>query len=120
MAGMGRNLPLSASDQIGATECPIDRLSTFDAQRHIVRRWSEGRSAVTNVRVALSLSDWLQNWLDRPSATARMDQLRRSAAEKNVLEMIEHYRHNPERRKLHGLPEVGWEDEVRRRHGGHK
>ena len=46
------------------------------------------------------------------------DEMQRNPMEIHVKNMIESYgRMSPEERATHGLPETGWEDEVRRRFG---
>lgn len=70
--------------------------------------------------VAPSLALWLQDWLDRPTAGERMQQhgadANNSAMNSHLRYMLEFYEKNPEKRAEHGLPELGWEDELRRRH----
>lgn len=71
---------------------------------------------------AKSLAEWLQAWLDRPSAGDRVteqqarwkEEGRRMAAQG----MVAFYaKKTPEERAAMGLPEVGWEDELLKRNG---
>ncbi len=70
--------------------------------------------------LAPSLAGWLEEWLNRPTAGERMAAEREremnGARDAHLRNMMEYYEKNPEKRTEHGLPEVGWEDEVRRRH----
>ena len=69
---------------------------------------------------APSLAAWLEDWLERPTVAERMQEQREqsmaNAMTSHLKNMLEFYEKNPEKRAEHGLPEVGWEDEVRRRH----
>ena len=69
-----------------------------------------------------SLAALFDKWLGEPTAMERMRQTMgatfRDPMATHVRNLIESYsRMTPEERVAHGLPEVGWEDEVRRRHG---
>ena len=71
---------------------------------------------------AASLAEWLEQWLLRRTAGETVqeqeDEIRRNPMEIHVKNMIESYgRMSPEERAAQGLPETGWEDEVRRRYG---
>ncbi len=72
--------------------------------------------------VASSLAEWLEKWLERPTVGERMQQssadAQRSAMDSHLRYMLEFYETNPDKRSEHGLPDVGWEQEVRRRHSG--
>lgn len=70
--------------------------------------------------LAPSLEAWLEDWLARPTAGERLaaarDEGQRGAMNAHLTYMMEFYEKNPDKRAEHGLPEVGWEEEVRRRH----
>jgi SMI1 / KNR4 family (SUKH-1) len=73
-------------------------------------------------RLAPSLGAWLEAWLDRPALgdwmAAVREQDRRNAKARALQSILDYYEKNPAQRAEDGLPEVGWEDEVRRRHPG--
>lgn len=70
--------------------------------------------------VAPSLAAWLEQWLDRPTLGERLaaerEKAQSGAMNAHLNYMMNFYEKNPEKRAEHGLPEVGWEEEVRRRH----
>jgi hypothetical protein len=72
--------------------------------------------------LAPNLGAWLEAWLDRPAPGDWMAAVRekdRRDAKKGALQSIlDYYEKSPAQRAQDGLPEVGWEDEVRRRHPG--
>jgi hypothetical protein len=66
---------------------------------------------------ARTLTAWIEQWLEEPTALERMDAERSEAGERMVLQSIETFgRMSPEARAGHGLPETGWEEAVRQRH----
>jgi hypothetical protein len=72
---------------------------------------------------ASDLAAWLEEWLGRPTAGERLQGQRQDDPDRNpmtihVRNMLEFYsKMTPEERARHQLPGIGWEDEVRRRHG---
>ncbi|MEO5494672.1 MAG: SMI1/KNR4 family protein [Sphingomonas sp.] len=67
---------------------------------------------------AASLAAWIDRWLDAPDAQDALATIRKEAAERTALVTIAHFAAmTAEQRAKHGLPETGWEDELRRRHG---
>jgi len=65
------------------------------------------------------LSSMLERWLGEPTAMERMAATRGEAASESAQVAIDYYaKLSPKERADHGLPETGWEDELRRRHGG--
>jgi hypothetical protein len=63
------------------------------------------------------LAAMLERWLGEPTAMERMQATRSEAANERAELAIDYYAElSPEERAEHGLPEIGWEDEVRRRH----
>ena len=69
-----------------------------------------------------SIAELFDKWLGEPTAMERMrqstEEMMRDAMATHVRNLIESYsRMSPEERATHGLPEEGWEDEVRRRFG---
>lgn len=72
--------------------------------------------------LAPSLGAWLEAWLDRQSPGDLMAAVRekdkREAKDGALRAILDYYEKNPAERAKDGLPEAGWEDEVRRRHPG--
>ena len=70
--------------------------------------------------LAPTLAAWLEEWLDRPTLGERLAAARAegsaNAMNAHLNYMMNFYEKNPDKRAEHGLPEVGWEEEVRRRH----
>jgi len=68
---------------------------------------------------AEDLAAMLERWLGEPTAMERMAKTRAKAASESAQVAIDYYaKLSPEERAGHGLPATGWEDELRRRHGG--
>jgi hypothetical protein len=70
---------------------------------------------------AETLAEWLEQWLDQPSAGDKLQQqmadIREHPGETHIRNMIEMYgRMSPEERAAKGLPETGWEQQVRDRY----
>jgi len=72
--------------------------------------------------LAPTLGAWLEAWLDRPSPGDWMASVRekdrRNAKSGALQAILDYYQKNPGERARDGLPEIGWEDEIRRRHPG--
>jgi hypothetical protein len=70
--------------------------------------------------LAPSLAAWLEEWLGRPTMGERLKAERQKAhagaMDAHLNYMMSFYEKNPEKRAEHGLPDLGWEEEVRRRH----
>jgi hypothetical protein len=65
-----------------------------------------------------SLEAWLEDWLQSETTADAMERLRREQASKTAQVAIDHYTQaGADARAAAGLPDVGWEDELRRRHG---
>jgi hypothetical protein len=71
--------------------------------------------------LAPSLTAWLQDWLDSPTAGERLAATRaeaqQGASSGHVEFLLDFYAKNPDKRAERGLPDEGWEEEVRRRYG---
>jgi hypothetical protein len=65
-----------------------------------------------------SLEAWLEDWLQSETTADAMERLLREQASKTAQVVIDYYTQaGADARAAAGLPEVGWEDELRRRHG---
>jgi hypothetical protein len=98
----------------------------LDAETGTVIEWDpemieEGRAdeyARSFIARFAALEAWLEDWLRSETAGDAMERLLREQASKTAQVAIDYYTQaGADARAAAGLPEVGWQDELRRSHG---
>ena len=113
-------------EEIGCLDLESGGITTYDPSRmqDIHGGYWKRSFAKEEGSLAERLEKWLgsESWVDAQErkAHARAHRMEKYAGEDEyVARALDFYAGiGPEQRAAHGLPEVGWEDEVRRRHGG--